>query len=569
MNAPWVGQAWVGQAWVGQAWVGQAWVEQLGWTLIHFLWQGALVAAIYGIARRSRTPQLRYLLACVALTAMVAAPIVTYIAITPASAPANPFVGTIPVSSAVADSASAPIATLSPATRAFHDDVMPWLVLAWFSGATVFWIRLTGSWIVATRMRSMLVRPAPREWQHKLNEIAARIRVSRPVKLIVSAVVQAPTVVGWLRPVILMPVGALTGLPAEHIEALLAHELAHIRRHDYLVNILQSIAEALLFYHPAVWWISSQLRNERELCCDDEAVAFSSDTVTYVRALAGLEAYRPAHFNPALAASGGSLRERIARLLGQPTRGASQGSVITGLLIITAACGLFAQTTSVRPSFEAISIKLNDLSGGAVQENNSPGKRFNARMSARHLIRDAFAVKDFQILGGPTWLGNNNYDFVATTATPIEMNDEVLQPYLQSLLADRFQLKYHRETKEFPIYFLVAAKAGPKLVRHTGEGHVGMEEHSGKDKVTMSATKLTMTLLASWLAREMERPVIDHTGIDGEFDLKLDWSPEQISDSSGPSIYTALQEQLGLRLESGKGPVEMIVIDSIEKPSEN
>jgi uncharacterized protein (TIGR03435 family) len=503
-----------------------------------------------------------------ALAAMVAAPIVTYIAVTPASAPANPYVGTIPVSSAVADSASTPAVTLSPTARALHEDVMPWLVLAWFSGATVFWLRLTGSWIVATRMRSMLVRPAPREWQRRLNEIGARLRVSRPVKLIVSAVVQVPTVVGWLRPVVLMPVGALAGLPPEHIEALLAHELAHIRRHDYLVNILQSIAEALLFYHPAVWWISNQLRNERELCCDDEAVAISSDAFTYVRALAGLEAYRPAHFNPALAASGGSLRERIARLLGQPTRGASQGSVITGALIITAVCGLFAQTTPVRPSFEAVSIKPNNLSGGEVHEHNSTG-RLNARMSARHLIQQAFAIKDFQILGGPAWLGNNNYDFTARTAAPIELNDQVIQPYLQSLLADRFQFKYHRETKESPVYFLVAAKTGPKLTKHTGPSGMGMDTNGGKDKESMSATKLTMADLASFLAREMDRPVIDHTGIEGEFDLKLEWSPDQISASSGPSIFTALQDQLGLRLESGKGPVEMIVIDSIEKPSEN
>jgi uncharacterized protein (TIGR03435 family) len=190
-------------------------------------------------------------------------------------------------------------------------------------------------------------------------------------------------------------------------------------------------------------------------------------------------------------------------------------------------------------------------------------------MSARHLIRDAFAVKDFQILGEPAWLGNNNYDFVATTAAPIKLNDEVLQPYLQSLLADRFQLKYHRETKESPVYFLVAAKTGPKLTKHTGARGTDMDENGGKDKVAMSATKLTMAGLASWLARELDRPVIDHTTIGGEFDLKLEWSSEQIGESSGPSIFTALQEQLGLRLESGKGPVEMIVIDSIEKPSEN
>jgi uncharacterized protein (TIGR03435 family) len=557
---------------ISQYMSSQPWVERLGWTLIHFLWQGALIAAIYAFARRSRMPQFRYLLACAALAAMSAAPIVTFsLTGTSESAAANPYVGTIPQSSAVADSAPALPATLSPATFPWHNDAMAWLVLVWFAGAMIFSMRLTGGWIVAERMRSKLTHPAPAQWQQTLDELRLRIRISRPVQLIVSAIVQVPIVVGGLRPVVLIPAGALLGLPRDHIEALLAHELAHIRRHDYFVNILQSAIEALLFYHPAVWWISNQIRNERELCCDDVAVAISGDAINYARALADLESQRPAHFNPALAASGGSLRERIGRLLGQPTRGRRQlpgpGSVITGILIITAVCGLFAQTP-VRRSFETISIKPNDLGGGEVHEHNSPG-RLNARMSAKHLIRDAFAVKDFQIIGGPAWLGNNNYDFLATTATPIEMNDEVLEPYLQSLLADRFQLKYHRETKEFPIYFLLAAKTGPKLTKHTGTTGFDMNQNGGKDKVTMSSTKLTMAGLASWLAREMDRPVIDHTGIGGDFDVNLEWSPQQISETSGPSIFTALQEQLGLRLEAGRGPVEMIVVDSIEKPSEN
>ena len=128
-----------------------------------------------------------------------------------------------------------------------------------------------------------------------LQKLGARIGLSRPVRLLVSALVQAPTVVGWLRPVMLVPVGALGGLPPEHLEALLLHELAHIRRHDYLVNILQSVAEALLFYHPAVWWVSVHIRAERELCCDDVAVSVSGDAFTYARALAQLEQYRPAH----------------------------------------------------------------------------------------------------------------------------------------------------------------------------------------------------------------------------------------------------------------------------------
>jgi uncharacterized protein (TIGR03435 family) len=510
------------------------------------------------------------------LTAMVAAPIITFAIIGPADlAPSNPFVGTIPLSSTAASARHVSGATAYVSVLANHDwrnDVMPWLVIAWLTGVILFWVRLTGGWIVAARMRSMLMRPAPPEWQRRLDDIKARIRISRPVKLLVSALVQVPAVVGCLRPVVLVPIGALAGLPPEQIEALLAHELAHIKRHDYFVNILQSVAEALLFYHPAVWWVSNQIRNERELCCDDVAISVAGDVLTYARALADLEARRPGRLNPVLAANGGSLRDRIARLLDQPARGTrpltGPAALAATALIFAAAYGLFAQAVAAPTSFDVVSIKPNNLSGGEVHEHNSPG-RLNASMTARHLIQDAFGIKDFQISGGPAWLGNDNYDFVATTAAPIKLSDKVLEPLLQSLLADRFHLKYHRETKEFPVYSLVTAKNGPKLTKHTGTPGHSMDSYGGKDKRSMTATSLTMTDLASFLAQQMDRPVIDNTGIKGEFDVKLEWSPDQIGESSGPSVFTALQEQLGLRLESGKGPVEILVIDSIEKPSEN
>jgi len=179
--------------------------------------------------------------------------------------------------------------------------------MLWLIGAVTFWVRLVGGWMVAARMRSMLVRPAPAEWQQTISRLGGRIGLSRPVRLLRSALVQVPTVVGWLRPVVLMPVGALSGLPTEQVEALLLHELAHIRRHDYLVNILQSVAEALLFYHPAVWWVSGHIRAERELCCDDVAVAASGDVLIYAQALVELESHRPAHLHAAVTANGGSL----------------------------------------------------------------------------------------------------------------------------------------------------------------------------------------------------------------------------------------------------------------------
>ncbi|HVY92286.1 MAG TPA: M56 family metallopeptidase, partial [Bryobacteraceae bacterium] len=295
------------------------WVDRLGWTLVHFLWQGALIAMLYAGARRMlRDHQARYALACAALVLMIAAPIVTFRVLAPAqNVSANPYVGQMPPSSAVSTPATDPVLT---STHIQRDTVMPWIVAAWFAGAIVFWIRLAGGWLVAARMRRMFVRQAPADWQRTLDGIGTRIGVSRPVKLLVSALVQVPTVLGWLRPIVLMPVGALAGLPAEHVEMLLAHELAHIRRHDYLINVLQGVAEALLFYHPAVWWISGHIRAEREICCDDIAVSITGDAFTYACALADLESRRPEWMSPALAADGGSLPERIGRLLNQPVR---------------------------------------------------------------------------------------------------------------------------------------------------------------------------------------------------------------------------------------------------------
>ena len=327
-----------------------------------------LYAAARRIVARTSSPQTRYLLACGALAAMMAAPLVTWELMRPSDAspeaiyrirstpPAASTTGIATTATTLPDSVRATVSSVQ------SEQFLSWVVMVWLAGAVVFWVRLAGGWVVAARMRSMLVRRAPPEWQETLRKLGARIGLSRPVRLLVSALVQVPTVVGWLRPVVLVPVGALGGLPAEHLEALLLHELAHIRRHDYLVNILQSVAEALLFYHPAVWWVSGHIRAERELCCDDVAVSISGDALTYARALAQLESYRPAHLSAAVAANGGSLADRIARLLGQSRpavrTGLGPGVLAVAILLVVAAYGLFGQSADP-PRFAVASIKRN------------------------------------------------------------------------------------------------------------------------------------------------------------------------------------------------------------------
>ena len=291
----------------------QPWVVRLGWTLMHFIWQGTLVAALFALVRRgAHRPQVRYVLACTAMLAMAAAPLATFV-----------FLGS-------ADRAPAPVsgpAALAPdSTRlafASQPDVwsriLPWMVMLWLAGVLMFLVRLTGGWLMTTRLSTAGSNPAGAPWQQALGGLMQRMGVARPVQFLISARVDTPMVIGWLRPVLLMPLGALAGLPREHVEALLAHELAHIRRNDYIVNLMQSVAEAVLFYHPAVWWVSAQIRADREQCCDDAAIAACGDALTYARALTSFEACRPAHSQAALAANGGSLKSRIHRVL-EPAR---------------------------------------------------------------------------------------------------------------------------------------------------------------------------------------------------------------------------------------------------------
>jgi GWxTD domain-containing protein len=185
-------------------------------------------------------------------------------------------------------------------------------------GVAGFQLRAVMGWMAARRLRRSGVCLAAPAWALRVAWMAERLRVSRPVVLLESALADGPVVMGYLRPVILMPVGVLAGLPAAQIEAILAHELAHLRRHDYLINLAQTFIEGLFFYHPAAWWISRVIRAERENCCDDIAVALTGNAREFAAALTALEHNRTAASELALAATGGSLVKRVRRILERP-----------------------------------------------------------------------------------------------------------------------------------------------------------------------------------------------------------------------------------------------------------
>ena len=241
-----------------------------------------------------------------------------------------------------------------------------------------------------------------------------------------------------------------------------------------------------------------------------------------------------------------------------------KGLFMAGLLaVVLAAQGL--------KSFDIVSIKPNP-DGHGLDAGTQPGGRYTARnVPMMFLLTEAFGVKAYQISGAVKGLDEDRYDIVAKANFSGELSNVQLKPLLQAMLVDRFQLKFHRETKEFPVYSLVVGKSGPKF---SADNNILVSESlnvsSNHGRASMTGRKVSMSDLARQLGDMAGRTVIDNTGLKGDYDLKLDWAPLEAEDDALPSIFAAVQEQLGLKLVSvKKAPVELIVIESIGKASAN
>ena len=288
-------------------------IVQLGWTLLDFTWQGALIACFAGaglVALRNSSPRARYALACTALFACLAWPAASLWQrlMAPDAVLAD--------SLALALQAGAAPARAAPA--AWLQAHLGMLVLGWAAGACALSLRMVlGLWWIR-RAATFVPDGAALQWQGKIAAMAPRFGIARAVRLRIVDSIASPLTAGWWRPVILLPASLLTGMPADLLEALIAHELGHIRRGDYLVNLLQNVIETLLFYHPAVWWLSKRIRDERELIADDLAVAYLGQPRSLALALSELEKCQFSGNQLASAANGGDLMHRIKRLL-RPT----------------------------------------------------------------------------------------------------------------------------------------------------------------------------------------------------------------------------------------------------------
>ena len=377
-------------------------VEAIGWPLVHFIWQGSAVALILAVVLellRRRSAGLRYNISTVALGVMALLPAVTALTLPDRLQPAE----SLPAAeSEVSAAPSRPVATTPTAivnqsqvidTRTVRnsggtDDLitraLPWIVAGWLAGVVLLSIRLVGGWYRARRLVRVGTGPVSQTLEQLTRRLMNRLAISQPVRLLESVLIDVPAVVGWLRPVILIPVSAVTGLTPHQLELLLAHELAHVRRHDYLVNLLQSVVEILFFYHPAMWWVSRRIRQERENCCDDLAAALSGDPQAYAHTLLALEQLRARDLGLAAAATGGDLFQRVRRLL-KPEVESKLGSrwpagALTIVLILTIGAGLNRGANAASPLPPRSEIQQRNASPDTVIHHPDAAAAFASRV---------------------------------------------------------------------------------------------------------------------------------------------------------------------------------------------
>ena len=494
------------------------------------------------------------------------------------------------------------------------------LAVVWMVGAASVCL----AWYVRWRRISRLIGAAAPLANGRVLTALRRLEAGRGTAAIhaVSAETRLePGVFGIRQPILLWPAGIADRLADDHIEAILAHELCHVERRDNLWAAAHGVVQMLFWFHPMVWWIGARLIDERERACDESVVAGGREPARYAESI--LETCRYSLEAPAFCmagVTGANLEKRMEHIMRGTPFGrmnwwkkslvaAAGAAAVAGPVAIGIASGpplrAQAQSATDRPSFEVASVKPNTSAGPNQIRVGMPGNgRFNiTNMPLAELIRFAYELQPFQLTGEPDWANSQRFDVTATTnGNP---GPGVIRQMVQSLLAERFNLAAHTETREMAIYELVLARGDGRLgekLRGAGPECAPMTLPPGMKPPPpppppgagarggpppgcpmifgngfMSARRTSMEQLARNLSRTVRRIVVDKTGLTGFYDADLEFMPDTAPppgapgappfpnpNPDAPSIYTAMQEQLGLKLESARGPVEQLVIDRVE-----
>ena len=427
---------------------------------------------------------------------------------------------------------------------------------------------------------------------------------------------------GIVRPVLLWPHGLGNHLNAAQIEAILAHEVAHVRRRDNLWAAVHGVVQTVFWFHPVVWWLGGRLVDERERACDEDVLGLGSEPQAYAEGiLKTCRSYLESPLVCVAGVTGANLKRRIEQIMAPIS--SAQLDAWRALLLLGAgmvtfvgpiAFGVFnpsiarAQVPGVQAGLlDAVvaSVKVNKSGDWRSQIRAEPGGRLTVTNNTlRNLIRNAYGLQDFQIEGGPAWLNDDRFDLIAKAEG--DPSRERLEAMLKALLADRFKLAMHYETKPLPIYALVVSRSDGRLGSQMRRAEVDCAAVSAAARARGNAPPpaafgvrpacgirsapgniiaggIALPQLASALSVWAERIVTDRTELSGNFDVDLQWTPDPTTSrpvgipadalppvpANGPSLFTAVQEQLGLKLESTKGPVEVLVIDRAEHPADD
>ena len=336
----------------------------LGWTVVHSLWQGTFLAGVAALILSTlpdSRARARHLVAYATLLAMLVLPIATVLT------SADPMGEDVrrPVMRAMDDAVGLPVVLEARAL------IIPAAAVLWVVGLTLYLIRIGREWRRAQLLQQLDLDDAGEPIQSVVAELRSRLSMRADVNVHRSHRATVPMVLGWLRPVILLPAGTAASLAPRQLRAVLAHELAHVRRRDYLANLIQMAAETMLFHHPAARWISRRIRTEREYCCDDVAVSVGADPADYARALAALDDARD-DCRMAVAAASGTLLDRIQRIVGHPRPVLTPMRGVAALTAASLLAAIMLTLTSVVPPSLPLDVKMRSKMPGPVGSAGPP-----------------------------------------------------------------------------------------------------------------------------------------------------------------------------------------------------
>jgi len=457
----------------------------------------------------------------------------------------------------------------------------------WICGA----LAVVASWSVKwRRMRRMVREASPADFGLAVETRVTSERIE-------------PGVVGIFRPVLMLPEKIRDRLTPAQLQAIFAHEMCHLRRRDNFFAFVHMVVEAIFWFHPLAWWIGARLVEERERACDEEVLGLGNEPRSYAQGILRVcELCLESRIACVAGVSGSNLRKRIEGIMssrigfrltfaGKFVLGTGAVAAVTvpiavGMLVAPAVHAQSAPADSKSPfAFDVASIKPSPPRGrGGIIHQPPGGKSYEVAGAPLSMIMTvAYSVTSRQISGGPGWIKTDRWNIEAKaerSGTSDELHDA-----LARLLEDRFKLRVRREAREMPCYILTVDKKGSKMpVRDPADLlHEPFSGARGPGGVPVfSAKNATMNYFAFFLSRILDLNVIDHTSLPDHYDVDFDFVPDRPAIRGneppgaeppplpdGPDIFTALREQLGLRLEKGKGPVEFLVIEHVEKPSEN